>query len=258
MAELAKSVQYVWALSVVCECILFVLMLFRKQYRVYPAFFSYLVVDTFQAVALFTVYKVWGFASSFAMHFGWATQAVVLCSRALAVAELCRNLLRQFKGIWALAWRLLILSAGSLVSYSVVKAGWKWDETVLRMNIGLEFTIIAVITLLFVFARYYEVVAARVLRTIGTGFFVLSTFKVVNDTILQHRLAEYVYLWRLLGLLAFLVSLFLWFLALNRQETAPVATGLLPSEFYWSMMPAINERLRHLNEMLNKFFGPKS
>ena len=255
MAELAKPVQYLWALSVGFECILLALMFARKQYRNHPAFFFYLVADIFQAVSVFIVYRVWGFNSSFAMHFSWGTQAAVICARALAVAELCRNLLQRFRGIWALAWRLLVLSASFLVSYSAMKAGWKWDQTVLRMNIGLEFTVIAIITLLFLFARYYEVVAEGTLRTMAIGFFLLSCSKVVNDTILQHRLHQYEELWRMVGLLVFVASLSLWFWALFKLAPAPAPKPvLLPAEIYRSLAPEINERLWALNEQLGRFW----
>lgn len=255
MAELYKPEQYLWALSVGLECIFLVLMFARKQYRSYPAFCFYLVTDIFQAVSLFIAYRVWGFSSSFAMHFGWATQAVVLCARALAVAELCRNLLERFRGIWALAWRLLALSAAFLVSYSAMKAGWKWDQTVLRMDAGFEFTIIAVITLLFLFARYYEVVPQGTLRTMAIGFFLLSCSKVVNDTILQRWLHRYGELWNMVGMLVFVTSLSLWFWAMLKLAPAPAAKAvLLPAETYRTLAPQINQRLWALNEQLGRFW----
>lgn len=259
MVGLAKSAQYLWAVCIALECGLVILMFARQHYRNHPAFLFYLVVDIFQSVALFGIYQIRGFLSPSTLHFAWASQGVVICARALAVAELCRHLLREFQGIWALAWRLLLLCATSVALYSVLSTGWAWDLTVVRMNQGLELTMVIVIVVLFSFARYYEVVAEPALRVMAIGFFVLSCFKAVNDSILQHRLAGYTDLWRLLGMLAFLVSLSLWFRALYEFAPAPAGKStMLPLGIYGSLAPKINERLRELNEQLKRFWHLKA
>lgn len=259
MVGLANSVQYVWALSVGFECALLILMLARQHYRTYPAFFFYVVADILQSPVLFIVYAIWGFLSYPASHIAWASQAVIICARALAVAELCRHLLQQFSGIWALARRLLTICAAGVAVYSVLTAGWQWGMTVLKINQGLELTMVVVIVILFAFARYYEIMAERAQRTMGVGFFALSCFKVVNDTILQHRLAQYANVWRVLGMMAFLTSLSLWFSALYKLAPAPTRkTPLLAPDIYGSLTPKINERLRELNEQLKRFWHSKA
>lgn len=255
MAGLTIWVQYAWAMSAVCECGIIIYMLTRKQYRSFPAFFSYLIVDFLESVVVFGAARVWGFLSYRAMYLGWAMQGIVICARALAVAELCRHLLRQFRGIWGLAWRLLSLCAAILVLYSASEAGWMWYRTVLRMSVGLELTMLVVIVLLFLFARYYEIVADRAVRTMGAGFFALSFFKVGNDTILRNRFEVYADFWRMAGLLTFLVSLSLWFWALHKLAPTPEAQPtLLPAEIYRSVVPKINESLWDLNERLSQLW----
>jgi len=259
MVGLAKSVQYVWALCVGFECVLLVLMLTRKQYRSFPAFFSYLIVDIQHSLSVFVVYQIWGFRSFTALYFSWASQGIVLCARAVAVAELCRHLLKAFRGIWELAWRLLILCAVIVASVSAAKAGWIWYETLLRMNVGLELAMIATIVCLFLFARYYEIFADRTLQIMGVGFLLLSCAKVVNDTILQQRLRQYMDLWRMSGELVFLACLSLWFWALYQFAPAPARKPvLLPPDIYDSLAPKINERLRELNEQLKRFWHVKA
>lgn len=259
MADLAKSVQYLWAVSVTFECLLLAFMVMRRHYRSYPAFFLYLVIDLLQVPVLFIVYAIWGFLSYPASHIAWASQAVIICARALAVGELCRHLLKEFRGIWALAWRILIFCAACVVLYAALTAGWQWDHTVLKIEIGLELTMVVVIVVLFVFARYYEVAAEPALRTMAVGFFLISCFTFVNDTILEMKLAQYVSLWRFLGLVAFLASISLWFSALHRlaPALAPRPT-LLPADIYGSLAPRINERLQLLNGQLKRFWRLKT
>jgi hypothetical protein len=253
MAGITKYVLGVWALNVSVELGLFIFMAARKHYRSYPAFFSYICVVLLQSVVLFAGYWVRGFSSAFAERFGWGTQGVVLCARALAVAEICWHLLGQYSGIWVLARRILLSCAFIVALYSILTAGWQWDETVLRADRGLELTIGVVIVILFLFARYYEIVAEPAVRSLAIGFFLLSCFAVVNDTILKRKLGQYEDLWRLLATLAFLASLSLWVSAF-RKPLAVSATrpALLPGDIYRTIAPEVNARLRRLNEQLRK------
>ena len=258
MVGLNKYVQFLWALSAAIEIALLVSMVSRKHYRTYPAFFFYICVDFLQTAVLFVLYYAWGFSSPFTERFAWATQGIAVCARALAVTEVSRHLLRQFRGIWALAWRILLFCGATVALYSALIAGWQWDRTVLQLDRGLELTIVFVIVALFLFARYYEVVAEPAVRTLGIGFFLLSSFNVVNDTILQRRLAQYENLWRLLGLFAFLSSLSLWISAFRKPlPSSEPRLALLPGDMYRTLVPGLNARLRLLNEKLGQFWNAK-
>jgi hypothetical protein len=113
-----------------------------------------------------------------------------------------------------------------------------------------------VIVLLFVFVRYYEVGVQSSVRTLATGFFLYSAFRVLDDTILERLWRTYGPLWNLLGTLTFLASLLLWSSALRqRQEHVIRDPKLLPEDHYRSLSPAINARLRDLNERLGHFGG---
>jgi hypothetical protein len=253
MAGITQYVEWLWALNVTAELGLFAFMATRKQYRTFPLFFYYLCVALLQSVVLFIAYRVWGFTAPISERFGWGTQGIVLCARALAIAEICWHLLGEYSGIWVLARRILLTFAFLVALYSILTAGWKWEETVLKADRGMELTIVVVIVILFVFARYYEVVAEPALRALAIGFFLLSCFAVVNDTILQNKLKRYEDLWRLLGALAFLASLSLWFSAMRKALPIPTSRAtLLPGEIYRTLAPEVNLRLRRLNEQLSK------
>jgi len=253
MAGLTTYEAWVWALNFTAELGLFVSMSARRHYRKFPLFYYYICLAVLQSIVLFVAYEVWGFNSPISERFGWGTQGIVLCARALVVAEICWHLLGHYSGIWMLARRILLFFALVVALYSILTAGWRWNETVLKADRGLELTIGVVIVILFLFARYYEVVAEHVVRALAIGFFLLSCFAVVNDTILQHQLKEYEFFWRLLSILAFLATMSLWFSALLRpmssSETMPV---LLPGDVYRTIAPEVNVRLRRLNEQLSK------
>src|ERR1700719_4537206 len=153
MVGLDRYEQWLWAFSIAVEIALFVSMAARKHYRRYPAFFSYICVDLLQAVVLLSSYLLWGFSSPFTERFAWATQGIVLCARAVAVTEICWHVLGQYSGIWSLARRILLTFAAILAFYTLYTAGWKWDQTVLRADRGLELTVSVVILILFLFAR---------------------------------------------------------------------------------------------------------
>ena len=253
MVGISKYALWLWALNVAVEMAILISMVARKHYRHFPAFFGYICLDLLQATALALAYLKLGFSAAVTERFAWGTQGIVLCARALAIGEICWHLLGQYAGIWMLARRILLSCAAIVAAYSIYQAGWKWDETVLRADRGLELTIGVVMVILFLFARYYEIVPEPAVRALAIGFFLYSCFRVVNDTILTQRLAQYEDQWRLLGTLAFFASVSLWFSALRKPLPAPASgPAMLPSEIYRTLAPEMNVRLRRLNEQLNK------
>ena len=92
-------------------------------------------------------------------------------------------------------------------------------------------------------------------RTLVTGFFLYSCFRIVNDSILERWLHTYATLWNFFGTVTFLASLLLWIWALRlTQQQTTAEPELLPEDHYRSLSPAINARLRGLNEQLSHFW----
>jgi len=63
MAEIVTIEKALWALSVLLTAGLFALLLYRKNYRVYPYFFTYVLITLMQSPVLLATYRVWGFDS---------------------------------------------------------------------------------------------------------------------------------------------------------------------------------------------------
>jgi hypothetical protein len=235
---------------------LFVLFLYRKNHRVFPIFFVYVLSNFLQGFVLFESYRIWGFRSPVSSRIAWGTQGFVTFARALAVAQICHRVLAKYRGIWGLAWRMLLAAAAVVLLFSWAIASGSWQSAVLNANRGMELAIATVILLLFLFTRYYGVAVEPAVRALAAGFFLYSCFYVLNITILERWLHAYVTLWNLLGTLAFLASLLVWSWALREpQPSTTPEPELLPGGIYYVVAPQINERLRALNDHLGDFWN---
>jgi len=255
MEGIFTSEQWLWGVTLFLKAGLVLLIVHRKNNRVLPFFFSYVLLNFLQSVLLYETYRIWGLDSPVSVRVAWGTQGLVTFARALAVAEICHAVLARHRGIWQLAWRLLAATAIFATVYSWAASRGRWELAILSLDRALEMAIISVIAILFVFARYYQVTVTVQIRLLSVSFFQYSCFRVINDTILERWLHRYAFLWNLLDVLAFLASLLLWMWAL-RQTLPAVATTptLLPENDYRVLSPAINARLKALNEQLIHFW----
>jgi hypothetical protein len=255
MNEIPASVRMVWALTAFLDGGLLVLLLYRKNHRVFPIFFVYILVDFLQCFVLYRSYSIWGFYSPVSSQIGWSTQGVVMVARALAVAQVCQRVLARYQGVWALAQRLLVTTAAVVLLYSWVIARGSWQFAILNAHRGTELAIASVIVMLFLFTRYYGVALEPAVRAMAIGFFLYSCFLVLNDTILEGLKHDYSTLWNLLGTLAFLASMLVWSWGLRKQQPETTREPeLLPAGIYNAVSPEINERLRALNDHLEDFW----
>jgi hypothetical protein len=255
MAEITTFEWVLWGLSIVLKWGLLGIFFVRKHYRIFPFFFAYVLLTAVQSPVLFASYRTWGFQSKISGSIAWGTQGMVIAARGLAVAEICRRIMGVYRGIWSLASRLLLAIAGLVLVYSWAVARPHWQAAVLNCDRGLELAIAAVLMMVFLFARHYEIEVEQTVRFLALGLFLYSCFSVVNNTVLEKLLWDYAPLWNLIRTLAFVASLLLWSWTLREQqaETAP-GPAMLPAGAYSSLAPELNLRLRTLNEHLAKFW----
>ena len=245
-----------WAVNASASVFLLVLLAVRKNYRAYPAFTFYILANLALGASLFIIYRRLGFYSKASWLFAWGMQSLVLCARALAVAEICKHSLARYLGIWAFAKRVLLTCAGLVLLYSGLAARHEWKLALPSADRGLELSIAAVIVILFLFVHFYEVQPERTDRSLAIGFCLYSCFRALNDTILERYLYDYTTLWSLLGMLAFFAGLCVWSWALRDSRTEAAAKQeLLPLGVYQSFAPQINLRLQLLNNQLGKIWN---
>jgi hypothetical protein len=242
-----------WGFMVFLNGGLLVLLLYRKNHWVFPIFFIYALLNFLQCFILFGSYEIWGFNSPGSERLAWGTQFFVTIARALAVVEICDRVLAKYRGIWALARRLLAAAGVVVLLCSGAIAKGSVHFAVLNANRGMELTIASVIVIFFLFTRYYEIPVEPAVRTLAIGFFLYSCFYVLNITILEGRMHDYVTLWNMLGTLAFVATLVLWTWGLrDRQPETTLEPELLSGGIYYEVAPEINERLRALNDHLSQ------
>lgn len=255
MSEIASLERALWGIGVFLNVGLVFLAFYRNNHRAYPLFCIYAVSNLLQGIALQATYRIWGFYSQESVRIAWSTQALVTIARALAVAEICYRALASYRGIWQFASRLLLGAAVLVALYSSAVSRGNWRFVVLNLDRGLELTMASVIGLLFVFTRSYEVSMEPATRTLAIGLFLYSSFRVLNDTMWGRWLNHYTGLWGLLETLTFMASLLLWTWALRlTQQPTTAEQELLPESHYHSLSPAINVRLKALNEQLGHFW----
>src|SRR5260370_15194899 len=122
MADPTQFRQLLWAANTGVGIFLLVMLELRRNYRVYPAFTFYIVMNLTQAALLYATYRRWGFYSVALWRVGWGTQAVVVCAPSLAVAQVCRHLPCRYPGTWSRARRILLACAALVLLYSGLAA----------------------------------------------------------------------------------------------------------------------------------------
>jgi hypothetical protein len=257
MTGLAGTDNFIWGLNALTRTALFFLLLVRKDYKEFPAFFSYISADSLQSFILFVSYRKFGYASTSIISFriAWGTQAVVLTVRALAVAEICRHLLGRYRGIWELAWRILFAIAGAVLLYASITARHEWFMFTPNLARSIELAIATGIVCLFLFARHYEIVPEPLISSLALGFLLISCLAVLNSTVLERFVHSYEVQWTVLNMLAFFASLLVWTWAFLQPRTAPVkGQTLFTDDLYKTIGPEVNVRLRQLNEQLSRFW----
>jgi hypothetical protein len=255
MNDLGLFTQWVWTVTAVVQVLLLGLLIARKNASSYPAFSAYIFMTLAQSALLFITIEKWGFSSTVAWRVGWATQWVVLGARAFAVAELCRHVLGRFLGVWVLARWILLASGVVVLLYALIAADHRWQLALNTAELGLELAIAAVIVVLLLFARYYDVAVDPPIRLLALGLCLYSCVSALNDAVLERWLRSYVSLWNEFGMAIFLACLLLWSWAFRKSAPQAVAAPLLlTGSVYLNLIPEVNLRLRSLDEQLVEFW----
>ena len=91
------------------EVMLCALVYARKLRSRLPFFSAYATVFLTCSLATGLIYRQFGYHSPVSYYAIWVIIGVNLLVRSFAIAEICRYKLQSYRGVWALAWRVLSL-----------------------------------------------------------------------------------------------------------------------------------------------------
>ena len=250
------------------DILLCILAYSRKLQKRLPFFTAYVTAILAASLIQDFAYAHFGFRTNISFYFAAIAYGFVLLARSAAVAELCRNSLKPYQGIWSLTWRLLGLMSLFLLVRAAIDAhgqpNWfaAYGLTIERDVDIASFLILATMLLI---GNYYRLPIEPLQKWITLGICFFCVIEFVNSTALRNLFIEYMSswsgmkaqvdrvnaLWNTICVAASSISMGGWCFLLRKQlpeaATRPV---LLPAEVYQELAPAINMRLRAFNDRL--------
>jgi hypothetical protein len=269
--------------TVTFEVLLCLLVYARYLRHRLPFFTLYVTTFSMCSIAVGLIYHFFGFGSVTSYYAYWTNQGVNVIVRSLVVAELCWYRLREYRGIWAFSWRVLILLTLFFLGHAALDA---WGQPNRFFIYSLTFerdiniaSVIILILLLFI-RRYYGFSLEPLHRLIAVGLLFYCVIDFVDSTVLRDLLTGSLFswfsidhmslwptlrpqvervhdLWGTVRVSAFMISMSIWCYALRKPLPAPAqAPELLPAEVYGKLSPAVNMRLRAFNDRLLEMLKP--
>ena len=263
MIEPANLLNLAWVLTTLLEGILLILIVRRRLSYSHPAFSLYIVAVILQSGAAAGSSWYWGPQSIQNFDVGWGCQALVVCARWLAVAEITRKILAGHSGIWRMASQILFFLSVIVLIYSIAVSTNRWDLVVLNADRAVELCIAAFVVVMLLFARYYRLAMGNLERQLAIGFCLYSCSWVINVSLFQSWRETMGQWWNFFGVLSYFATLAIWIDAARKavRIRAPVLPAVLSLETYRNLARQLDTRLDALNRRLNQLFrseGPRS
>lgn len=242
-----------WVLATLLLAWVCGLILYRRAHHRLPLFALYAGVNLAQNLGWWTVAHTLGVSSHTAYYFYWITQGIVLVARGGAIAELCYRILRAYRGIWGLAWRVLGAVSAGLIVYAGVAASRQtyWIHAfVTTADRGVEFAAASTLVVLLGFTAYYRIGVPSLERAVALAFAFYSLVTVGLDAMM---LVSYKsdFLYSVIQSTCYALVLALWLRALRKPLAAEApAPQLIGPEVYGELTPQLNYRLELLNNRL--------
>ena len=231
------------------------LIFLKGHFRRLPLFTAYIALNLCQAGFLFVIYLRSGFHSYTTFLLAWTSEAITLLARVLATTELLGLVLRPYRGIWALGWRVLAVTSIVVLMFAGAEAGRDMKWAIMLADRGFHLALAVALVSVLLLARYYSVPVHRVYKTILGGFCFYSCTVILTTTFSRtfflHKFALYEALWNAATLLPYIAVQVVWALAL--RSSLPVTEerpALLPTSVYNEVTPLVHARLRLLNDRL--------
>ena len=256
MSELPTFTLISWGLATALTLFLLVQILLLRAHEKHRFFTVYLCANLLQTVVGVYLYRTYGFRTIYGYRVAWTTQAIVVIARGFAATEIGYRILGKFKGVWALAVRILI-ACGGIVLISTLYFGTRsYQLAFITLEMSLEAFIAAWIVGLLLFARYYAVPVESTAGMMGLGLGLLSCCKLLNDLVFERHAQAYLGTWNYVSSAAFVVILLLWNWVLRKPATHTVHEPQLNRvQVYQSLIPQVNLKLLELNRQLSQIWS---
>lgn len=269
-------------LSLAFQIALSGLVLARKAYRAFPLFSAFANVVLVSSTCVFFSYVYFGFNQT-SYYIFWASLFVFVATRSLAIAELCRYELRNYRGIWALVWRVLTVLAVLLIAQAAINA---WGQpngiAIYWISFSRNFALasLVILAVLLLFRNYYGVRLDGLPKLIAVGIFFTCAVDTIGSAMLLSLFKGYLFpwfvesqralwpalepvirraddVWSTVHLTCFMAAVGIWCYAL--RKSVPITTKhpvLLPAAVYRELSPVTNMRLATFNERLTELLKP--
>jgi hypothetical protein len=255
----------------------------RKVHGFLPLFAAFVYVGLASTMGLIVASHHFGFRSPALFYGFWASLFLFVTTRSLAIAELCRYGLRNYRGIWALVWRVLAVSSIFLVAHAAMNA---WGQPngigIYWISFSRDFALasLVILAVLFLFLNYYGLALDRLPRLIAIGICFTCAVDAIGYSALLNSYKGYLFPWFLesqkalwpameslvrrvddvwssVHLVSFMISIGIWCYALMKPLAQQVESpALLPANIYGEMSPVINTHLATFNERLAEMLKP--
>jgi hypothetical protein len=260
MIEPANLLDLAWALTTLLEGILLILIVRRRLSYSHPAFSLYIVAVILQSGAVAGSSWYWGRRSIQNFNVVWGSQALVVCARWIAVAEITRKILAGYSGIWRMASQILFFLGVIILVYSVAVSTNHWELMVLNADRAVELCIAAFVVGMLLFARYYRLEMGNLERQLAIGFCLYSCSRVINVSIVQSWRDAIGQWWDFFGVLSYFATLAIWIDGVRNTVAvhAPAMPSVLSLDTYGNLAQQLDTRLNALNRRLNQLFRSRS
>jgi hypothetical protein len=265
------------------EAILFSLVYARGLHRRLPFFAAYATALATSTLVMLVWHLLFGSQSTKFYYANWITVGIDVLARSLVVAELCRYGLRDYRGIWSLTWRALLVLAIFLVAHATADA-WGQPNRIsiygLVIERDVDISAVTILAALLLIRKHYGFSLDPLSKSIAAGVLFLCVANTLNNTMVRDLFAGPLFswfspgqatlwpalktqvervneMWNLIRFSSFMVSMGIWCFALRKPLPVPAKEPvLLPVEVYRELSPALNLRLRAFNNRLQELLKP--
>lgn len=271
-----------WAI-LLFEVALCVVVFLRRVERSLPLFAAYASTCAISCLLVICVYRGVGYDTAAAYWSYWISTYVQLLARSLAIVELCAYGFKNYRGIWALSWRVLGVLSIVLVGRAAIDAwGQPKGIAIFGITLGRDLALasVAVLAVLVVIRNYYGIGLDSFQRLIAAGVCLNCVVDAIGNTVILNlythdflawfsdsQRTQWPALWPLVRraqdawssahLISFMVSIAIWCYALRKPLPANAEKPqLLPARVYREISPAINVRLTAFNDRLVELLKP--